>query len=137
MSERSPDFAFVVDGKESFKSRLQHLIGTRSVRAAAKDWGVPVSTINNYLQKNTLSVAWASLEAGEQEQLAKLLARKGAEVLVTLLDDNTLRLLQLQGIKRQAAIKLQDMPESRVREILAEIESSAGGATITEHSASA
>ncbi len=53
MSEDNENFSFEVAGKESFKTRLQTLIGQRSVRAAAKDWGVPVSTLNNYIHKGT------------------------------------------------------------------------------------
>ncbi|EDY6219015.1 bacteriophage CI repressor [Salmonella enterica] len=53
MHENFSDFSLVGEGKENFKARLQKLIGTRSVRAAASDWGVPVSTLNNYLHKGT------------------------------------------------------------------------------------
>ncbi|EOQ2240450.1 helix-turn-helix domain containing protein [Escherichia coli] len=53
MIEENGNFSFDAPGKESFKARLLSLIGTRSVRAAAKDWGVPVSTLNNYIHKGT------------------------------------------------------------------------------------
>ncbi|HAP0139465.1 TPA: helix-turn-helix transcriptional regulator [Escherichia coli] len=46
--------------KESIPERLRELIGKRSVRAAAKDWGLSFSTLNNYLTRGTepsLSVA--------------------------------------------------------------------------------
>ncbi|WP_053014355.1 MULTISPECIES: transcriptional regulator [Xenorhabdus] len=39
--------------KETFKDRLKLLIGKRSVRAAAKDWELSVSTLNNYLNRGT------------------------------------------------------------------------------------
>lgn len=39
--------------KETLKDRLEALIGKRSVRAAAKDWGMSVSTLNNYLKRGT------------------------------------------------------------------------------------
>ncbi len=39
MIEENGNFSFDAPGKESFKARLLSLIGTRSVRAAAKDWG--------------------------------------------------------------------------------------------------
>jgi hypothetical protein len=48
------------DSKESISDRLRELIGNRSVRAAAKDWGLSFSTLNNYLTRGTepsLSVA--------------------------------------------------------------------------------
>lgn len=53
MTEENGSFSFDAPGKESFKARLLSLIGNRSVRAAAKDWGVPVSTLNNYIHKGT------------------------------------------------------------------------------------
>ncbi|MFM2555099.1 helix-turn-helix domain-containing protein [Escherichia coli] len=53
MTEENGNFSFDAPGKESFKARLLSLIGKRSVRAAAKDWGVPVSTLNNYIHKGT------------------------------------------------------------------------------------
>ncbi|SQD03496.1 repressor protein [Escherichia coli] len=39
--------------KESIPERLRELIGKRSVRAAAKDWGLSFSTLNNYLTRGT------------------------------------------------------------------------------------
>lgn len=53
MYKKDEDFSFVPEGKDNFRQRLQSLIGNRSVRAAAKDWGVPVSTLNNYIHKGT------------------------------------------------------------------------------------
>lgn len=53
MHKKDEDFSFVAEGKDNFRQRLQNLIGNRSVRAAAKDWGVPVSTLNNYIHKGT------------------------------------------------------------------------------------
>lgn len=47
------DFSFEDDGKESFKTRLKKLIGQRSIRAAAREWGLSFSTLNNYLNKGT------------------------------------------------------------------------------------
>ncbi|OBU12197.1 transcriptional regulator [Morganella psychrotolerans] len=38
---------------ETFKDRLKLLIGERSIRTAAKDWGLSFSTLNNYLTKST------------------------------------------------------------------------------------
>lgn len=40
-------------GKESISDRLRKLIGERSVRAAAADWGLSFSTLNNYLTRGT------------------------------------------------------------------------------------
>ncbi|EFX7053196.1 bacteriophage CI repressor [Shigella sonnei] len=52
-NKKDSDFSFVMGTKESFKERLRMLIGERSVRAAANDWGIPFSTLNNYLTKDT------------------------------------------------------------------------------------
>ncbi|CDH05022.1 putative Similar to regulatory protein of Escherichia coli O157:H7 [Xenorhabdus bovienii str. oregonense] len=50
---KSEQVSFPSKGKETFKDRLKVLIGERSVRAAAKDWGLSVSTLNNYLNRGT------------------------------------------------------------------------------------
>lgn len=50
---KSDALSFVEGRKESFKDRLKQLIGDRSVRTAAKDWGLSVSTLNNYLHRGT------------------------------------------------------------------------------------
>ncbi|MBN1085912.1 helix-turn-helix domain-containing protein [Erwinia aphidicola] len=47
------DVSFLEREKETFKERLRTLIGDRSVRSAAKDWGLSVSTLNNYLNRDT------------------------------------------------------------------------------------
>lgn len=47
------DFLFSPDGKESIQDRIKQLIGARSLRKAASDWGLPYSTINNYFEKGT------------------------------------------------------------------------------------
>lgn len=39
--------------KESIAERLRLLIGSRTVRAAAEEWGLPFSTLNNYLTRGT------------------------------------------------------------------------------------
>jgi transcriptional regulator with XRE-family HTH domain len=40
-------------GKTSIPDRLRKLIGERSVRQAAADWGLSFSTLNNYLTRGT------------------------------------------------------------------------------------
>ncbi|WP_337049395.1 helix-turn-helix domain-containing protein [Serratia fonticola] len=173
MSLKANEFAFHGEGKESFKERLQQLIGSRSVRAAAKDWELPTSTLNNYLHKGTepalrvvltiaeaegvslewlatglnkdeiipnkthdeqlvknstitptdsdyhwFKVIWDSLEQHERSSLSRLLGRKGADVLTLLLEDHALSLLNLSGDAREAALLLNKLPESELREIL-------------------
>ncbi|EBX7467610.1 hypothetical protein DS565_15775 [Salmonella enterica subsp. enterica serovar Bareilly] len=39
--------------KENFIARLKQLIGNRSIRAAAKAWGLSFSTLNNYITRGT------------------------------------------------------------------------------------
>ncbi|KAA5957784.1 MULTISPECIES: helix-turn-helix domain-containing protein [unclassified Pantoea] len=46
-------FAFDEDRKENFIRRLKSVIGERSVRAAAKEWGLSFSTLNNYITRGT------------------------------------------------------------------------------------
>ncbi|WP_105492320.1 helix-turn-helix domain-containing protein [Escherichia coli] len=53
MTENDDAFSLVDRGKESFRERLVKLIGGRSVRTAASDWGIPPSTLNNYIHKGT------------------------------------------------------------------------------------
>lgn len=52
-SKNNEIVSFQNDSKETFKDRLKTLIGERSVRGAAKDWGLSVSTLNNYLNRGT------------------------------------------------------------------------------------
>ncbi|WP_072091973.1 helix-turn-helix domain-containing protein [Trabulsiella odontotermitis] len=184
-------FAFDEARKESFTARLKQLIGNRSVRAAAKEWGLSFSTLNNYITRGTepsfvamqaiastegvsldwlafgfesnkhhhcklesmeeplitkaqtissenqqspliknstatpadgdyhwFKVIWDSLEQHERHGLSQLLGRKGADVLTLLLEEHALSLLKLTGDAREAALLLEKLPESELREIL-------------------
>lgn len=51
--QTSDDFSFSQGRKESIQDRIKQLIGTRSLRKATSDWGLPYSTINNYFEKGT------------------------------------------------------------------------------------
>lgn len=42
------------EDKDTFKERLLILVGNRSLRAAAKAWELPYSTLNNYFEKGTI-----------------------------------------------------------------------------------
>lgn len=54
MEERkATELAFDEERKEKFIQRLRLLIGARSVRSAATDWGMSFSTLNNYLTRGT------------------------------------------------------------------------------------
>jgi len=42
-----------IEQKETIASRLRQLIGKRTVRSTAKEWGLAFSTLNNYLTRGT------------------------------------------------------------------------------------
>lgn len=64
------EFAFDETRKESFRSRLKELIGSRSVRAAAKDWGLSFSTLNNYLTRGTEPSFVAMIAVASKEKVS-------------------------------------------------------------------
>ncbi|EET8024558.1 hypothetical protein MN350_004954 [Escherichia coli] len=72
-------------------------------------------------QGDKLTEMLSFLTSEEREALTNMLARKGVEIVLRLLDRETQELLQLEGRKRLAALMLVDMPDERVREILEEI----------------
>ncbi|BDI47854.1 helix-turn-helix domain-containing protein [Salmonella enterica subsp. enterica serovar Derby] len=51
--QTADDFSFSQNRKESIQDRIKQLVGTRSLRKATSDWGLPYSTINNYFEKGT------------------------------------------------------------------------------------
>lgn len=160
MSGKQENFALDTEGKESLRDRLSILIGNRSVRAAAKDWGLSVSTLNNYITKGTepgfnvmtiiankehVSLDWIAngkelekpqpqpqpqqldddatiqginavlraLDENERNQLYRLIARKGADFLVNLLNSDNQQLMGLTGEARELALLLSKMrPEN-------------------------
>lgn len=69
------ELSLEADGKESIADRLRKLIGTRTVRAAANDWGLAFSTLNNYLTRGTepslnVAIKIANLEGVTAEWIA-------------------------------------------------------------------
>ncbi len=68
---KANEFAFDEERKENFIKRLKALVGARSVRAAAKDWGLSFSTLNNYLSRGTEPsfIAMQAIAAKEQVTL--------------------------------------------------------------------
>ncbi|WP_419792693.1 helix-turn-helix domain-containing protein [Serratia fonticola] len=54
LKENKQKVSFQEPGKETFKDRLKALIGERSVRDAAEAWGLSYSTLNNYLNRDTV-----------------------------------------------------------------------------------
>lgn len=105
--------------KEAFKDRLWILIGSRSIRAAAKDWGLAFSTLNNYLTRGTdpalkvvyqiakvenVELEWLASGVGQKQKSAahdgdpKLAAWVGAyEALTPTEIDRMLKLIQRNG----------------------------------------
>lgn len=83
---------------------------------------IPKSTTSNGSDQLTEMLSFLTNE--EREALTNMLARKGVETVLRLLDKETQELLQLDGRKRLAALMLVDMPDEQVREILEEIEAS-------------
>ncbi|ECD9381482.1 helix-turn-helix transcriptional regulator [Salmonella enterica subsp. salamae] len=81
------------EGKDSFKERLHLLVGNRSLRAAAKAWDLPYSTLNNYFEKGTMpslyvaqkiakiegvSLEWLASGGGVKEDAAPYHSEKAA-----------------------------------------------------------
>ncbi|HBD0241470.1 TPA: hypothetical protein KGE79_004873 [Escherichia coli] len=83
---------------------------------------IPKSTTGSESDQLTEMLSFLTNE--EREALTNMLARKGVETVLRLLDKETQELLQLDGRKRLAALMLVDMPDEQVREILEEIEAS-------------
>ncbi|WP_152071171.1 hypothetical protein [Escherichia coli] len=83
---------------------------------------IPKSTTDSESDQLTEMLSFLTNE--EREALTNMLARKGVETVLRLLDKETQELLQLDGRKRLAALMLVDMPDEQVREILEEIEAS-------------
>lgn len=83
---------------------------------------IPKSTASSGSDQLTEMLSFLTNE--EREALTNMLARKGVETVLRLLDKETQELLQLDGRKRLAALMLVDMPDEQVREILEEIEAS-------------
>lgn len=50
-SKKHENLSFSGYSKENIPGRLRVLIGSRSIRSAAKDWGLSFSTLNNYLSR--------------------------------------------------------------------------------------
>ncbi|OIV46913.1 hypothetical protein BK025_08115 [Sodalis sp. TME1] len=84
MDEKESKFAFQEDAKASIAARLRKLIGHRSVRAAAHDWGLSFSTLNNYLTRGTepslnVAIKISNLENVPVEWLATGVVKRDGE----------------------------------------------------------
>lgn len=70
--EKKKSTAASIQGKEkeTFKDRLLALIGNRSVRQASADWGLPYSTLNNYLTRNTTPTLNVVIDISQIEKVS-------------------------------------------------------------------
>lgn len=53
MTRKENALSFQTGEKENLPARLRRLIGSRSARSAAAEWGLSFSTLNNYLNRGT------------------------------------------------------------------------------------
>lgn len=63
--------------EETTADRLRTLIGERSVRAAAKVWGLPYSTVSNYLTRNIEPSLDAAIRIAQAEGVDVIWLAKG------------------------------------------------------------
>ncbi|HCP5985634.1 TPA: XRE family transcriptional regulator [Escherichia coli] len=83
MTKNDDAFSLVDRGKESFRERLVKLIGGRSVRTAASDWGIPPSTLNNYIHKGTEPSFKIACIISDKEQVSLNWLAYGEELTAT------------------------------------------------------
>ncbi|HGE8482847.1 helix-turn-helix domain containing protein [Serratia nevei] len=67
---KETNVAFQDNAKESIQDRLKKLMGPRSLRKAASDWGFPYSTLNNYFAKGTTPGVDVVVRVAEIEQVS-------------------------------------------------------------------
>lgn len=67
-------------GQETLADRLRLLIGSRSTRAAAEEWQLPYSTLNNYISRGTDPSFNVAIKIAERENVSlEWLAYGGTE----------------------------------------------------------
>lgn len=69
-TDEKNDYPYDNEEKNSFKERLRQLVGDRSLRSAAKAWGLPYSTLNNYFEKNTIPSLYIALNISKIERVS-------------------------------------------------------------------
>ena len=57
-------------GQETLADRLRLLIGNRSTRAAAEEWQLPYSTLNNYISRGTDPAFNVAIKIAERENVS-------------------------------------------------------------------
>ncbi|MEN3257641.1 hypothetical protein AAH678_02220 [Sodalis endosymbiont of Spalangia cameroni] len=154
--------SFDTKTKEPFSSRLRQLLKGRTVKQAADDWDVNLSTVKNYFSrpdsnprydvlskisnKEGVSIEWLLgeedsfeskreaqmipprgwrdrliemldlLSDAELEAITKQLTLKGVETILYLLDDDNIKLLQLDYIIKEKILGRQ--PQTQVEAAL-------------------
>ncbi|WP_437888586.1 helix-turn-helix domain-containing protein [Phytobacter sp. V91] len=82
ISEKENELAIEDNGKESIADRLRTLIGNRTVRAAANDWGLSFSTLNNYLTRGTIPSLKVAISIARKENVSIGWIGNGVETVV-------------------------------------------------------
>lgn len=147
MGVKAPQGSFEASGKEPFNARLKLLLRGRTVKQAAADWDVKLSTIKNYFSRpesrprydvlskiscsEGVSIEWllgdknsdedsygtqlssgpfwlarlsdmlSLLDEETLEALTKQLTLKGIETVRYLLDEDNIRLMQLDAVVKE------------------------------------
>lgn len=102
MAEKQETLAFTGDSKESLKERLYQLMGRRSVRQAAQDWGLPFSTLNNYLTKGTEPSLKNIQQIANKEQVS----------LMWIASGETGDLAKVDGYQAKASVEKAEQPNT-------------------------
>ncbi len=79
-------------GQETLADRLRLLIGSRSTRAAAEEWQLPYSTLNNYISRGTDPSFNVAIKIAERENVSlEWLAYGGTQRTPPALSENEAR----------------------------------------------
>ncbi|HHE7964122.1 TPA: XRE family transcriptional regulator [Serratia marcescens] len=70
IKQKKQELSLSDTAKETIPDRLRELIAGRSVRGAAKDWGLSFSTLNNYLTRGTEPSLNVALKIAEVEHVS-------------------------------------------------------------------
>ncbi|EKS6643334.1 hypothetical protein QCD58_002126 [Enterobacter hormaechei] len=84
------------------------------------------SEMSNYVESKVVSTPLVqlllTLSDSEQTRLYKMLARKGVETILCLLDEDNIKLLQLPESVKAGVLRLAKGPDTAIREILSTVE---------------
>ncbi len=68
--EGEETISYPTAGQETLADRLRLLIGSRSTRAAAEEWQLPYSTLNNYISRGTDPSFNVAIKIAERENVS-------------------------------------------------------------------